>query len=65
MNLGLCALLILMGMFTVDKTASFVWVSAGNLPALVYSIILTAKISMAGVDPSRELSALKYDYKGA
>lgn len=36
----------------------------GCLPALVYVVVVAAKLVMAGVDPD-ELRGLKYDYKGA
>lgn len=36
----------------------------GCLPALVYGVVVGAKLVMAGVDPD-ELRGLKYDYKGA
>ncbi|KAM4060627.1 hypothetical protein HRG_001823 [Hirsutella rhossiliensis] len=65
LNAGLAAVLVLMGMLTGRGTGSFGWVGVGNLPAIVYSVVLAAKIVMASVDPERELSALKYDYKGA
>ncbi|EHK16016.1 uncharacterized protein TRIVIDRAFT_163578 [Trichoderma virens Gv29-8] len=66
MNLGLVVLLILMGLVRGDERGGgFGWVSMGNLPALVYSVAITAKIVMAGVDPEKELAGLKYGYKGA
>ncbi|KAK4042272.1 hypothetical protein C8A01DRAFT_44661 [Parachaetomium inaequale] len=37
----------------------------GALPGVVYAVTVGAKVVMAGVDPERELSALKYGYKGA
>lgn len=65
LNAALAAVLVLMGMLTGRATGSFGWVGVGNLPAIVYSVVLAAKLVMASVDPERELSALKYDYKGA
>lgn len=41
------------------------WPIMCNLPAAVYALVLAAKMAMAGVDPERELSALRYEYKGA
>ncbi|KAM3514554.1 hypothetical protein MY11210_001789 [Beauveria gryllotalpidicola] len=41
------------------------WPIMCNLPAGVYAVVLLAKIVMAGVDPEKELSALRYNYKGA
>jgi len=37
----------------------------GNLPLIVNAVVLVAKVTMAGVDPERELSGLMYEYKGA
>ncbi|KAM0455786.1 hypothetical protein ACHAPV_002874 [Trichoderma viride] len=66
LNLGLVALLILMGLVRGDERGGgFGWVSMGNIPGLVYSVVLTAKIVMAGVDPERDLGSLRYGYKGA
>lgn len=66
LNLGLVVLLSLMGLVRGDHRAGgFGWVSMGNVPGLVYSVAITAKVVMAGVDPERELSGLKYGYKGA
>ncbi|KAL6824413.1 hypothetical protein J3E69DRAFT_290802 [Trichoderma sp. SZMC 28015] len=66
LNLGLVVLLILMGLVRGDERGGgFGWVSMGNVPGLVYSVAITAKIVMAGVDPEKELTGLKYGYKGA
>ncbi|KAK4139828.1 uncharacterized protein C8A04DRAFT_40410 [Dichotomopilus funicola] len=37
----------------------------GALPGIVYAVVIGAKMVMASVDPERELSGLKYRYKGA
>jgi hypothetical protein len=66
LNLGLAVLLILMGLVRGDaRGGGFGWVSMGNIPGLVYSVAITSKIVMAGVDPERDLANLKYGYKGA
>ncbi|CAG9938807.1 unnamed protein product [Clonostachys rosea f. rosea IK726] len=65
LNLGLIAALVLMGMVTKSNVASFGWIGMGNLPAIVYIVVLVAKMVMASVDPEAELSTLKYEYKGA
>lgn len=76
LNLGLCAVLVLAGLVTPsgassggagDAATSGSWghVGLNNLPAVVYVVVLAAKMVMGGVDPERELSGLKYDYKGA
>ncbi|ROW03676.1 hypothetical protein VMCG_05486 [Cytospora schulzeri] len=43
----------------------FGWLGLGNLPGIVYAVVVVAKLVMASVDPERELEALKYGYKGA
>lgn len=45
--------------------AHYGWIGLGNLPALIYGIVIGAKMIMGSVDPEGELGALKYDYKGA
>ncbi|KAI3399214.1 hypothetical protein diail_7583 [Diaporthe ilicicola] len=78
LNVGLCAVLILYGVLVrrrggssehydrdEDHRQHFGWLGLGNLPAIVYAVVLVAKLLMANVDPERELTALKYDYKGA
>ncbi|KAM7188037.1 hypothetical protein V8F33_010894 [Rhypophila sp. PSN 637] len=42
---------------------SSVWL--GVLPSIIYAAVLVAKVVMAGVDPERELGALRYEFKGA
>jgi hypothetical protein len=66
LNLGLAVILIMMGLFTrVDDGRRLSRIGLGNLPALVYAVVLVAKIVMGSVDPEKELGALKYEYKGA
>ncbi|KAJ6787000.1 hypothetical protein PWT90_07425 [Aphanocladium album] len=48
-----------------DGGGALAWPIMCNLPAGVYGVVLLAKVVMAGVDPEKELSALRYDYKGA
>ncbi|RYP20396.1 hypothetical protein DL767_009469 [Monosporascus sp. MG133] len=66
LNIALCAVLALTGLLTKSAAAGQ-WghVGLGNLPAIVYAVILVAKMVMGGVDPERELSGLRYEYKGA
>ncbi|RYO94227.1 hypothetical protein DL764_007885 [Monosporascus ibericus] len=66
LNIALCAVLVLTGLLTKSATAGQ-WghVCLGNLPAIVYAVILAANMVMGGVDPARELSGLRYEYKGA
>lgn len=77
LNVGLCAVLVLYGLLVQRRGASehydhredhsqhFGWLGLGNLPAIVYAVVIVAKLLMANVDPERELTALRYDYKGA
>ncbi|KAF4467301.1 hypothetical protein FALBO_5836 [Fusarium albosuccineum] len=65
LNLGLGLILILMA-WTVGRSRSeAVWPGMGYLPLVVYVVVLLAKTVMGSVDPEKELSALKYEYKGA
>lgn len=59
LNAGLVLVLALTGSATGSGSGS------GILPGVVYAIVLLAKVVMGGVDPERELSALKYGYRGA
>lgn len=76
LNIGLCVILMLSGVFAhgaggVEDGEShrhshqFGWLGLGNLPAIVYGVVIIAKVVMASVDPERELQKLKYEYKGA
>ncbi|KAI9170954.1 hypothetical protein HJFPF1_00433 [Paramyrothecium foliicola] len=65
LNLGLAAVIVLMGLVAGPRTAEFGFVGMGNWPALVYANNLVAKAIMGSVDPEKTLSALKYRYKGA
>ncbi|KAL1879112.1 hypothetical protein VTK73DRAFT_7336 [Phialemonium thermophilum] len=67
LNVGLCILVCILGILV--QSHSIYWPSwllgLGNLPTLVYGLVLVAKIVMAGVDPEKEMSGLRYEYKGA
>lgn len=67
LNLGLCGVLVLTGLLTKSGASQGHWghVGLNNLPAIVYGVVLVAKMVMGSVDPERELSALRYEYKGA
>ncbi|KAI1210332.1 uncharacterized protein F4807DRAFT_60824 [Annulohypoxylon truncatum] len=67
LNVGLCAVLVVAGLVTRSGASQGHWghVGLNNLPAIVYGVVLLAKMVMGSVDPERELSALKYEYKGA
>lgn len=70
LNMGLCAILVFTGFMNKSGAAAAAagqWghVGLGNLPAIVYAVVLVAKMVMGGVDPERELSGLRYGYKGA
>lgn len=77
LNIGLCVILILSGVLanrvvgededgkSYHSHHQFGWLGLGNLPAIVYGVVIIAKMVMASVDPERELQKLKYEYKGA
>lgn len=66
LNVGLAALALLTGVLEWARTRGGVGpVLLGMLPGMVYAVVVGAKVMMAGVDPERELSGLKYGYKGA
>jgi hypothetical protein len=67
LNVGLCVVLVGLGQVTggSDKASGTGLIGLGTLPALVYGVVLIAKMLMASVDPERELTALRYEYKGA
>ncbi|KAK3321455.1 hypothetical protein B0T19DRAFT_432337 [Cercophora scortea] len=58
LNAGLCGVVGVMGVLGAGM-------GLGWLPAVVYGVVLVAKVVMAGVDPEGELSALRYGFKGA
>lgn len=66
LNAGLCLVLMATGLLSPAHAPQH-WghVGLGNLPAVVYVVVLAAKMTMGSVDPEEELTALKYDYKGA
>ncbi|KAI0025686.1 hypothetical protein F4780DRAFT_219783 [Xylariomycetidae sp. FL0641] len=80
LNAGLCVVLVVMGWIagsgnsgsgggnkSSPTAATEHWghVGLANLPAVVYGVVLVAKMVMGSVDPERDLSALRYEYKGA
>lgn len=46
-------------------SAALGWPLLCNVPLGVYAVVLALKMVMASVDPERELSGLRYEYKGA
>lgn len=65
LNLGLAVVLTILDLLRGSESTRLGWVALGNLPAIVYAVVIVAKLVMASVDPESELSALKYEYKGA
>jgi hypothetical protein len=63
LNLGLCGILVLLGMVVGRKVE--LWWGFSWLPASVYAVVLVAKYVMGSVDPESELGSLKYGFKGA
>lgn len=64
LNLGLCGVLVLLGM-VASRKAEELWWGFGWLPAGVYAVVLLAKWVMGSVDPEGELGGLRYGFKGA
>lgn len=65
LNLGLVVILMLLSLVSGSDIAGVGWVGLGNLPAIVYGVVIAAKLIMGSVDPESELTALRYEYKGA
>ncbi|KAH7153124.1 hypothetical protein EDB81DRAFT_790627 [Dactylonectria macrodidyma] len=65
LNLGLGVMLVLMSWVVGRAGNTAVWTGMGYLPLLVYLVVLVSKVVMSSVDPEKELTALKYDFKGA
>lgn len=79
LNMGLCAILVAYGLLAGRGGVAaggrgpqhhhlggqFGLLGLGNLPAIVYAVVIVAKVVMASVDPERELAVLRYGYKGA
>ncbi|KAI1165458.1 hypothetical protein F5B18DRAFT_611082 [Nemania serpens] len=68
LNLAICGFLVLAGLLSPRRSATAQhWGHVGltNLPALIYVFVLVAKMLMGSIDPEKELSSLRYEYKGA
>ncbi|KID97985.1 hypothetical protein MAJ_06062, partial [Metarhizium majus ARSEF 297] len=65
LNCVLSGVLVVMGLVLGRGDRSFAWIGMGNLPAIVYAVVLVAKVVMGSVDPERDLGGLKYGFKGA
>ncbi|KAI1187873.1 hypothetical protein F5B17DRAFT_300661 [Nemania serpens] len=69
LNLAICGLLVLAGLLLSPRRSAASQhgghVGLANLPALIYVVVLVAKMLMGSIDPERELSSLRYEYKGA
>lgn len=69
LNIGLCLVLVLLSAARASSSSpsSLSWgdFGLGNLPAIVYAVVLLAKVVMGSVDPEKELNTLRYQYKGA
>jgi hypothetical protein len=63
LNIVLCGLLVIAGM-VMGGRRELLWSGFGNVPGLVYLLVLMAKMVMGSVDVG-ELEALKYGFKGA
>lgn len=58
-------MLVLMSWVVGRAENTAVWTGMGYLPLFVYLVVLLSKVVMSSVDPEKELTALKYEYKGA
>ncbi|KAF2970408.1 hypothetical protein GQX73_g3135 [Xylaria multiplex] len=68
LNVAICGLLVLAGLLSPRRSAAAQhWghIGLANLPAVIYAVVLIAKTLMGSIDPEKELSALRYEYKGA
>ncbi|KAF7537638.1 hypothetical protein G7Z17_g12808 [Cylindrodendrum hubeiense] len=65
LNLGLGVMLVLMSWVVGRAGNTAVWTGMGYLPLFVYLVVLVSKMVMSSVDPEKELTALKYEFKGA
>ncbi len=65
LNLGLVVILMLLNLVASSDRMGPGWIVLKNLPAIIYTAVLAAKLIMAHVDPESELRALRYEYKGA
>ncbi|KAI0541674.1 hypothetical protein GGR58DRAFT_455746 [Xylaria digitata] len=68
LNVAICSLLVLAGLLSPPRSAAAQhWghIGLANLPAVIYAVVLIAKTLMGSIDPEKELSALRYEYKGA
>ncbi|KAK6583278.1 hypothetical protein PZA11_004354 [Diplocarpon coronariae] len=64
LNIGLCCILVALGCVANRKEVELWW-GFEWLPAAVYTVAITAKWIMGGVDPEEELGRLRYELKGA
>ncbi|PHH52179.1 hypothetical protein CFIMG_003473RA [Ceratocystis fimbriata CBS 114723] len=67
LNVALGVLAALGGTLGPARGGGVWWLDGvlAGLPLGILAVVVGAKMMMAGVDPETELSALKYDYKGA
>lgn len=63
LNIVLSVLLALLGMVARGRVE--IWFGFAWLPGSVYGVALLAKVVMGSVNPEAELSALRYEFKGA
>ncbi|KAI0200640.1 hypothetical protein F4808DRAFT_158247 [Astrocystis sublimbata] len=76
LNVSICGLLLFAGFLSSSSSSSSSppspsqgrdWggVAQAGLPALIYVVVLVAKMLMGSIDPERDLGKLKYQLKGA
>jgi hypothetical protein len=65
LNVALCIMILGLGKLVSAKDDGGEWIILNALPTGAYTVVILGKWVMAGVDPERELTELKYDLKGA
>ncbi|PHH64020.1 hypothetical protein CDD81_5125 [Ophiocordyceps australis] len=65
LNLLLSGLIVLMSITSISASGEWYFVVLASLPASIYAVTIAAKVTMAQVDPDKELSPLQYQYRGA
>ncbi|PHH78212.1 hypothetical protein CDD82_3162 [Ophiocordyceps australis] len=65
LNLLLSGLVVLMSITSISTLEEWYPVVLTCLPAAMYAVTIAAKVTMAKVDPDKELSPLQYQYTGA
>ncbi|KAK0705237.1 hypothetical protein B0H67DRAFT_375658 [Lasiosphaeris hirsuta] len=65
LNAVLSVVVALAGVISRRGAGEYGLLGLGNLPVIIYAVVLGSKMVMASVDPEKELNELRYEYKGA